>query len=111
MKDKINFDKFLEASNSLEIKMGMIVSAETFKENKPNVYKLIVSFGDSDTRTVITSIGNDYSTDSLVNKLFPFVTNLEAVKQYGILSEAMIMIPMMDNKPLASINVAGATII
>ena len=111
-KPKITFAQYEEAANTLEIKMGAILSVETFKENKPHVYKMQVEFAmdGTDTRTVITSIGNDYPKEKLVGELFPFITNLEPVKQYGILSEAMIVVPTRNGEFLPTFMRVGATL-
>lgn len=97
-KPKINYEKFMEFADTVEIKVGEILSVETFKENKPHVYKMQVDFDGGDVRTVITSIGNDFSMEELKDSHFPFVTNLEPAKQYGILSEAMIILPMKNGE-------------
>lgn len=110
-KPKITFEQYLEAANTLEIKMGAILSVETFKENKPHVYKMQVDFHDGDVRTVVTSIGNDYSIEQLERELFPFITNLEPAKQYGILSEAMIVIPIRNGEMLPNHMRIGAQIL
>lgn len=109
-KPKITFAQYEEAANTLEIKMGHILSVETFKENKPHVYKMQVEFGSDDVRTVITSIGNDYPKEKLEQELFPFITNLEPVKQYGILSEAMIIVPTRNGEFLPTFMRIGATL-
>lgn len=110
-KAKITFAQYQEAANTLEIKTGKILSAETFKENKDHVYKMQVDFGDEDIRTVITSIGNDFSAEELKGRLFPFVTNLEPAKQYGILSEAMIIIPTKGDEVRKTFGTVGTSIL
>jgi methionyl-tRNA synthetase len=91
-KEKIDFDTFLEASNKLEIKIGMIRSVERVpKSNK--MLKLEVSFGDNDRRTVATNIGDRIEDiEELVTVQLPFITNLEPVKIMSVMSEAMIMV-------------------
>lgn len=110
-KEKITFEQYQEVANILEIKMGLIISVENFKDNKPHVYKMIVDFLEDGLRTVITSIGNDYTKDKLEGEYFLFITNLEPVKQYGILSEAMIIVPTRDGENLPSVMRIGAVIL
>lgn len=92
MKDKINFEKFLELSNQLEIKVGMINSVEAMPKSD-KMLKLEVSFGDDDIRTVMTNIGNRIDMEDLLTLQLPFITNLEPSKIMGVMSEAMIMVP------------------
>jgi methionine--tRNA ligase beta chain len=90
-KEKINFDTFLEIENKLEIKMGLIRSAERVPKSK-KMLKLEVSFGDDDRRTVMTNIGSKFEPDDLEMIQLPFITNLESVEIMGVTSEAMIMV-------------------
>lgn len=110
-KPNITFEQYVEAASTLEMKVGKILSVETFKENKPNVYKMQVDFGNEDVRTVVTSVGNHFSIDQLNGRLFPFITNLVPAKQYGILSEAMIVIPAIGEEILQSFGRVGAEIL
>ncbi|HPZ23822.1 MAG TPA: hypothetical protein PLC25_03175 [Bacilli bacterium] len=113
MKDLIEFSEFLEIQKKLEIKVGQIVNVEDVpKSNK--LIKLTVDFG-TETRTVVTNIKpilnsedsqvqanlrgtlgmavsmDDKGHHSLLNKKFPFITNLKPVTMMGIESTAMIM--------------------
>ena len=99
-KEKIDFDTFLEASNKLEIKIGMIRSVERIpKTNK--MLKLEVSFGDDDRRTVVTNIANRIEDiEELEGIQLPFITNLEPIKIMSVVSEAMIMIAENDKGEL-----------
>ncbi len=91
-KEKINFDKYLELSDQLEIQIGMIRSVERVPKSK-KMLKLEVSFGDDDRRTVLTNIGNRIEDIGALEMVqLPFITNLEPVKMMGVVSEAMIMV-------------------
>lgn len=98
MKNKINFEEFLEIESKLEITMGMIRSVERVPDSK-KMLKLEVSFGDNDRRTVVTNIGNRIDeVEDLEFVTLPFITNLEPAEIMGITSEAMIMIAEIDDK-------------
>lgn len=89
-KVKINFDEFMEISSKLEIKIGLIESAE--RVPKSNGLKLVVDFWNGDIREVFTNIGKTYEPDDLIGLTMPFITNLEPVEIKGVKSEAMIMV-------------------
>jgi len=91
MKNKITFDEFLEIETKLEIKIGRIRSIVRMS-NSDKMLKLEVLFGDNDTRTVMTNIGNRVDVDNLEGAQLPFITNLEPAKIMGVMSEAMIMV-------------------
>lgn len=108
MKDKINFKEFLEISEKLEIKLGTITDVVKM-EKSDKMLKLTVDFGDNDVRTVMTNIGNRpelNGEEDVIDVLrpiggnivqLPFVTNLEPVKMMGVVSEAMIIVPIKDD--------------
>lgn len=98
MKDKIDFNTFVEISSKLEIKLGTITDVQRM-EKSDKMLKLTVDFGGEDIRTVMTNIGNreglsreGEAEDVLTDMQFPFVTNLEPAKMMGVVSEAMIVI-------------------
>jgi len=91
-KEKIDFGTFMELSEKLEIKVGMIRSVERVPKSD-KMLELQVSFGDADRRTVMTNIGNRIDDiQELEGIQLPFITNLEPAKIMGVMSEAMIMI-------------------
>jgi methionyl-tRNA synthetase len=98
MKKKIDYSKFLEIEQGLEITLGTIQSVEKMP-NSDKMLKLSVFFGENDQRTVMTNIGN--RLDNINDLMFitlPFVTNLEPAKIMGVMSEAMIMVPTVGDK-------------
>ena len=97
MKNKISFEKYLELSDQLEIKVGQIRSVEPMPKSD-KMLKLEVSFGDDDIRTVMTNIGNRIDMEDLEMLQMPFITNLEPSKIMGVMSEAMIMVPEIDGE-------------
>ncbi len=100
MKNKIDFQTFLDVSEKLEIKVGLIRSVERVPKSD-KMLKLQVSFGDEDRRTVMTNIGNRIEDiEELETVQLPFITNLEPAKIMGVMSEAMIMIAENDEGEL-----------
>lgn len=89
-KTKISFDEFTEISSKLEIKIGLIESAE--RVPKSHGLKLVVDFWNGDIREVFTNLGKTYEPDELIGLTMPFITNLEPVEIKGVKSEAMIMV-------------------
>ena len=99
MKDKIEFNEFLDASSKLEIKTGKIISV-TDVPKSDKLIKLEVDFGEDTPRVVVTnikpSLGEHY-VDKLEGYSFLFITNLKPVKMMGIESQAMIMPGELEN--------------
>jgi tRNA-binding EMAP/Myf-like protein len=94
IKEKISFDKFLEISKQLDIRVGLIIGAECI----PKSYgiKLTVQFGDLDgeevTKTAFTNLGKTSEPESLIGIQCPFIVNLEPSVIKGVTSEVMIMV-------------------
>ena len=95
MKEKINFETFESISKQLEIKLGTIQEVERVPKSD-KMLKLGVFFSEGDKRTVMTNIGNKINPNDLYFATLPFITNLEPAKIMGVVSEAMIMIPSVD---------------
>ncbi len=74
----------------VEIMLGTIISAEEV-EGSDKLYRLKVNFGEERVRNVFSGIKKYITTEELVGKQFPFVTNLEPRKMMGDYSEAMIL--------------------
>jgi methionine--tRNA ligase beta chain len=81
----ITFEDF----QKLRIQIGLIVEAEKV-EGADKLLKLQVNFGD-EKRQIVSGIAQFYSPEQLVNKQFPFVTNLEPRVIRGIESQGMIL--------------------
>ena len=81
----INFDDF----QKVEIQIGTIIEAVSV-ENSEKLLKLTVDFGE-EKRQVLSGIAKFYSPEALLNKQFPFVTNLEPRQIMGLESQAMIL--------------------
>jgi methionine--tRNA ligase beta chain len=90
MKAQIDYNTFVDATNKLDIRFGVIIEAERIPKNKKMI-KLVANFGEFN-RTLVSNIGGtieDIST--LIGKHFIFILNLEPRELNGILSEAMIL--------------------
>ena len=93
MKEEVKENKYVSIEDfaKIEIKLGTIVQA-TEVEGSNKLYQLTVDFGESSTRNVMSGIRKYKSIDDLLNKQFPFVTNLAPRQMMGkYVSEAMIL--------------------
>lgn len=98
MKATIDYNTFVEAANKLDIRFGQITEIERIPKNKKMV-KLVANFGEFN-RTLVSNLGGkveDVST--LVGKMYPFILNLEPRELNGILSEAMILMDVIEPTP------------
>jgi methionyl-tRNA synthetase len=95
--EAINFKQFQEIAEKLEITLGRIVKVERVPKSD-KMLKLTVEFFEGALGTVMTNIGNKINPDDLLQGVYPFVTNLEAVKIMGETSVAMIMIPTREGE-------------
>lgn len=93
MKPQITFDEFLDIQSKLEITIGRIESVERIPKSK-KLLKLSVSFryDDTETKTVVTNIGDKFTPEELLGLKMPFITNLAPSTIMGVNSEAMIMV-------------------
>ncbi len=83
---KINIDDFFK----IEIKVGEVISVEEI-DGSDKLYKLMVDFGEVEPRQILSGIREYVSKEELLNKQFPFVTNLEPRKLRGLYSNGMIL--------------------
>jgi len=99
-KELIDFEQFLAIEEKLEIRIGTIKSVERVPKNK-KMLTLRVSFGDGDTKLVVTNIGNRLDNiEDLEGIQLPFIMNLRPVNISGFISEAMIMVGETDDGKL-----------
>jgi len=82
----INIEDFLK----IEMRVGLILEATKLEESNKLIL-MKVSFGEDDTRTVVSGIAKHYSPEDLINNKFMFVTNLEPRKILEYESQAMIV--------------------
>ncbi len=81
----ITFEDFAK----LEIKIGIIVSAEKV-EDADKLLKLEIDLGE-EKRQVVSGIADWYSPEDLVGKQVPVLTNLEPRTFKGVESQGMIL--------------------
>lgn len=98
-KELISFEDFMKTSNKLDIRIGQIVSVERVVKST-KMFKLEVIFGEKeeDVLTVVTNIGDRFSTDDLLGLTFPFIVNLTPSKIMGIVSQAMIVVNYIEDE-------------
>jgi methionine--tRNA ligase beta chain len=83
----INIDQFKE----IEIRIGKILSAEKV-EGLDKILKLRVDFGELGERQILSGIAMTFTDPSvLVDRMCPFVTNLETRTIKGLESQGMIL--------------------
>ena len=74
----------------LDIKVGTVESCDKV-EGSDNLYKLIVDCGEDEHRQILSSLVNWYTTDELVGKVIPVLTNLKPAKIFGQMSYGMLL--------------------
>lgn len=97
-KNKIDFGKFIELSNQLDIRIGVIIEAERIP--KSFGIKLTINFSHLDadgneeivTKTAFTNLGKTHEPENLLGIHCPFIMNLEPSVIKGVTSEVMIMV-------------------
>lgn len=96
IKDKINFEKFLEISNQLDIRTGMITKAERIPKSYGIKLTVLFEIGedgyDGITKTAFTNLGKTHEPIDLEGVYCPFIMNLEPSTIKGVVSEVMIMV-------------------
>lgn len=100
-KDKINFEKFMEISNQLDIRIGLITKAERIPKSYGMKLTVLFELGDEDnedvTKTAFTNLGKTHEPFDLEGLECPFIMNLEPSVIKGVTSEVMIMVGENDD--------------
>jgi methionyl-tRNA synthetase len=102
MKPQITYDQYLETTSKLEIRVGVILSAEPVA--KSYGLKLTVAFADEDekgeelTRTCFTNLGKTHKPEEFIGIACPFIMNVEPSEIKGVLSEVIIMVSDSEGK-------------
>jgi methionyl-tRNA synthetase len=86
----------------IEIKVGTVISVSVV-EGADKLYILQVDLGEEKPRQILSGIREFVSADDLLNKQFPFVTNLAPRMLRGHESQGMILAGS-DNSGLALLN-------
>jgi methionine--tRNA ligase beta chain len=93
LKAEIDFSTVM----SLDIRACKVIDAERVpKKDRLIVLKVETEF---DERQVVTNLGQDYDVEDFKGKIMWFILNLKPAKIAGIISEGMIVISTIDNKP------------
>lgn len=83
----INWEDFAK----IEIRVGTIIHAETFKEAKNPAYKIKVDFGDFGIRKTSAQVTKLYNTDELIGKQVVAVVNFPPKQIANMQSECLIL--------------------
>lgn len=83
----INWEDFAK----IEIRVGTIIHAETFKEAKNPAYKIKVDFGDFGIRKTSAQATKLYNTDELIGKQVVAVVNFPPKQIANMQSECLIL--------------------
>lgn len=86
LEEKISIDEFLK----VEIKLGTVTSVSVV-EGADKLYKLTVDLGEISERQILSAIREYVSTEDLLGKQFPFITNLAPRTIRGHESNGMIL--------------------
>ncbi len=76
--------------NKAEIKIGTVKSAEPVPETD-KLLRLVVDFGEGTPRQILSGIAEYVSPSELVDRQFPFITNLEPRVIRGMVSNGMLL--------------------
>lgn len=83
--EKINYDTF----SKIEVKIGTVLDAEIVAD-ADRLLKLRVDLGEAEPRQIVSGIREYVAPEDVINKQFPFVTNLEPRTVKGLESNGMI---------------------
>jgi methionyl-tRNA synthetase len=82
----ISIDDFKKA----EIQIGTVLSAERVPETD-KLLRLTVDFGEGQARQILSGIAAYVRPEDLVDRQFPFITNLEPRVIRGLASNGMLL--------------------
>jgi methionine--tRNA ligase beta chain len=91
----ITFDNVM----SIQIETCQIISCQRVEKTK-NLLQMIVIDKNNKQYSAITNIGSQFEPEQLLNKIYPFVLNMEPAIIRGIKSEAMIVAFNNSNKEI-----------
>jgi len=93
-KPQIEFSEFIEISEKLDIKIGMVVGAKRIPK-KDKLLELLISFGE-ERKICVTNLGEIHEPEDFLGNILPFITNLEPAKMGGVVSEVMLMVSELE---------------
>lgn len=85
MKEKIDYETFAK----IEVKIGTVLAAEIVPD-ADRLLKLSVDVGEEEPRQIVSGIRAYVAPEDIVDKQFPFVTNLAPRTIRGLTSNGMI---------------------
>lgn len=80
----------IEDFAGMELKVGMIISAEPIKKSD-KLLKLMVDIGEEEKRQIVSGIAKFYSPDELAGMYVVVIANLKPAKLFGVESRGMIL--------------------
>ena len=86
VKEEIELDTFQQ----IDLRVCQIVKAQEIRKSHSNL-RLTLDDGSGETRTIVSSIKNEYSPDELVGKKIIVVANLKPVRLTGVTSQGMLL--------------------
>ena len=90
----------IEEFSKLEARIGVVLSAEAV-EGSEKLIRLMLDFGESEPRQILSGIRAWYVPETLVGKRLLFVVNLAPRKMMGLESDGMLMaVDGIDGEPV-----------
>ena len=80
----------IEEFSKLEARIGVVLSSEAV-EGSEKLLRLMLDFGDSEPRQILSGIHKWYEPETLVGKKLLFVVNLAPRQMMGLESQGMLM--------------------
>ena len=82
----------------VKLVVGRVVSVDDIPAARKPMYKLVVEFGEGESKQCVAGIKEFYSPEDLRGKLVVAVTNLEPKPVAGVVSECMILAAFNDTQ-------------
>jgi len=93
--DRITLSEF----KKIDLRVGRIIKAEKILKSK-YLLRLKVDLGEKKLRNIISGIGQYYSPESIIDRFFVFISNIEPKKIMGEESDGMILCADIAGKPV-----------
>lgn len=93
-KDTLIWSDFMK----VEMRIGIIISAEVFKEVKNPAYKIVIDFGEYGQRKTSAQITNLYQPKDIIGKQVTAVVNFPSKQIANMMSECLVLCGIGENK-------------